>query len=273
MDPFEFRPWYPKGVRHFIAAGASSYIAVIDEETVLKFPLVAPKETNDYTPKGLEYRRNVREAAVKGLHVEEQILRRLGQHPRIIRFIRKHEDGLLLEYLPNGSVEKYLRTVAPDAPLKQRLEWACQAAEALGYAHSKNVLHCDFSLGNLLLDSNLKIKLCDFQGRLLLADGTVLLNGGAAEGNMSSMPRPDRNYCNRKTDIFALGTAIYSLITGQPPYPDLDTIDDEDEIRARFEEADFPPWGRHQGGDVVRSCWMGRYESVTDVMLDLQELL
>jgi serine/threonine protein kinase len=272
MDPFKFWPWYPKGVSHFIAAGASCYIGVVDEETVLKFPLVPPEETDVYTSKGLEYRRNVREAAVKGLDVEEQILHTLGQHPRIIRLIHKHEDGLLLEYMPNGSVEKYLRNVAPDTPMDQRLKWASQAAEALAYAHDKNVLHCDFSVGNLLLDSDLNIKLCDFPGRLLHPDGTVVLNGGAADGNMSSMPRPDRNYCTRNTDIFALGTAIYFMMTGQPPYPDLDTIDNEGEIRTRFEDGEFPPLEQHQGGEVVRSCWKGHYESAIEVMLALQTL-
>ncbi|KAF1841512.1 kinase-like protein [Cucurbitaria berberidis CBS 394.84] len=272
MNPFEFRPWYPKGVTHFIAAGASNYIAAVNKDTVLKFPLVPPKETDIYTSKGLDYRRNIREAAVKGLDVEEKILNTLGQHPRIIRLIRTHEDGLVLEYMPNGSVERYLRDVAPDTSLKQRLKWTCQAAEALAYAHGKNVLHCDFSVGNLLLDRDLTIKLCDFQGRLLHSDGTVILDGGAAEGSMSSMPRPDRNYCDRKTDIFALGTAIYFMVTGQTPYPELDTIDDEDEIRKRFEDGVFPPLARHQGGDVVRSCWKGCYESATEVMLDLQTL-
>jgi serine/threonine protein kinase len=174
--------------------------------------------------------------------------------------------------MPNGSVERYLRNAGPDTSLNQRLKWALQAADGLAYVHAKNVLHCDVSVGNLLLDSDLNIKLSDFQGRLLHPNGTVILDGGAAESTMSSMPRPDRNYCDRKTDIFALGTAIYFMITGHPPFPDLDTIDDEDEIQRRFEGGEFPPLEQRQGGDVVRKCWTGAYESATKIMLDLQKL-
>ncbi|KAF2254527.1 kinase-like protein [Trematosphaeria pertusa] len=272
MDPFEFRPWYPTGIRGFVAAGASNFIALFDDDSVLKFPLVPPEEKDIYIAKGMEYRRNVRKAAVKGLEVEQQILQELGQHPRIVRFVRKHEDGLLLEYLPNGSVERYLRNVAPATSLAQRLKWARQAAEGLAYIHAKNVLHCDFSVGNLLVDNDLSIKLCDFQGRLLGPSGAVILNGGAAESTMSSMPRADRNHCDRKTDIFAFGTALYFMVTGKPPFPDLDTIDDKDEIRRRFECREFPSLDYHQGGDVVRKCWTGGYESATEIALDLREL-
>lgn len=124
MDPFEFRPWYPRGVSSFVTAGASNYIAHFDGETVLKFLLVPPAEEDVYTGKGLECRRNLRKAAVEGLVVEQQILEELGEHPRIICLVQKHEDGLLLEYMPNGSVERHLRNVSPDITLNQRLDWA-----------------------------------------------------------------------------------------------------------------------------------------------------
>lgn len=272
MDPFEFLPWYPRGVRYFIAAGASHYIAVFNEDTVLKFPIVALHESDLCTAEGQAYRRNFRQATVKGLEVEGKILKTLGRHPRIIYLRQEHEDGLLLEYMPNGSVERYLRDAAPNMPLNQRLKWALQAAEGLTYIHAKNVLHCDISVGNLLLDSDLNIKLSDFQGRLLHPDGTVILDGGAHESVMSSMPRLDRNSCDYNTDIFALGTAIYFMITGCPPFPDLDTLDDEDEIQRRFEEREFPSLEQHQGGDIVRKCWTGSYNSAAEVVLDLQKL-
>lgn len=159
MDAFEFHPWYPKGIRHFIAAGASNYVALFDDDTVLKFPIVPPQDDHAYTEKGRPYRREFRQHAVNGLQVEQKILEALGHHSRIVQLKQRHEDGLLLKYVPNGSVERYLKDIAPETPLAQRLRWALQAAEGLAYVHSKHVIHCDISVGNLLVGSDLGIKL------------------------------------------------------------------------------------------------------------------
>jgi len=271
MDPYAFYPWYPRGihVHSFIAAGANHYVALFDDTTVLKFPVAPQKERNIYPADAQRFRSCVRAAAEKGLQVEEQIFKVLGGHPRILQFKGKHEDGLLLEYLPHGSVERFLRT-HEHTSTEQRLRWGRQAAEGLAYLHSKNVLHCDVSVGNLLLDQHLSIKLCDFQGRLLHASGDVALDGGVSEGIMSSMPRSDRNHLDRKTDIFALGTALFFVITGQPPFPDLDAVDSEDEVQIRFKRHEFPPLENLPGGDVIRNCWTGKYDEAIETIVDLQ---
>lgn len=69
----------------------------------------------------------------------------------------------------------------------------------------------------------------------------MLLDGGAAESTMSSMPRRDRTHCDRKTDLFAFGAVIYFMMVGKPPFPDLDTVDNGDEICRRFKYREFPP--------------------------------
>jgi serine/threonine protein kinase len=272
MSLYDFQPWYPRGVRSFIAAGANHYVATFDETTVLKFPVAPREERTEYPAEVQRFRSSVRAAAVKGLEVEEQILRVLGKHPRIIQLKGKHEDGLLLEYLPNGSIERYLRSNAPYTTVAQRLKWGQQTAEGLAYIHEKSILHCDVSVGNLLLDTDLSIKLCDFQGRYLHTSGNVILDGGAAESVKSSMPRPNRNYQDRKTDLFAFGTALYFILTDELPFPDLD-VDDEDEIRERFVRQDFPPLEKLPGGDVIRNCWTGVYDDASKAMVDLQRWL
>lgn len=56
MNPYEFWPWYPKGVRPFIAAGASNYVALFDDHTVVKFPPVSPHEQGVYDAQAQAYR-------------------------------------------------------------------------------------------------------------------------------------------------------------------------------------------------------------------------
>lgn len=272
MNPFEFHAWFPRGVKRVIDSGASNFIGMYDDNTVLKYPLVSPNDNGEYDDRGRKYRNDFREHALQGLHVEGEILRKLGEHPRIIRLQQSHEAGILLEYMPNGSVGRYIRDIAPTTSLQQRLKWVSQAAEALAYVHSKNILHCDMSIGNLLLDANLDIKLSDFQGRLLSPDGTILLDGGAGQGALSSMPRDDEDYCDIKTDIFALGTTAFFIITGHLPFTELDPLEDEDEIQQRFKDGDLPPLEQYQGGNIIHNCWRGNYKLAGEMVQDLQDL-
>lgn len=264
--------WYPRGVKSVIASGGSNFIGLVDENTVLKYPNLPSGESLGLDFENEKVYRILRQEHQLGLNVEEQILEILGQHHRIISFKGKHEDGLLLEYMPNGSVADYLYNANPRPSIKERLKWALQAAEAVAYIHTKGVLHCDVGVGNLLLDKDLNIKLCDFQGKILHPDGTVRLDGESAEDTKSSMPRSDPNDANQKTDIFALGSAIYFIIKGHPPFPELDSRTDMLEIVSRFKSYQFPVLDEELGGVVVRKCWAGKYESADEVVHELKEM-
>lgn len=76
----------------------------------------------------------------------------------------------------------------------------------------------------------LDVKLCDSQGRLLFSDG-AFLDGGSCK---SSMPRSNPDGINQMTDIFALGSAMYFIITGHSPFPELDSRIDAQEIASWF---------------------------------------
>lgn len=65
---------------------------------------------------------------------------------------------------------------------------------------------------------------------------------------MSSMPRSDRNYHDYRTDMLALGTALFVMTSVQVPFLDLDTLD-EDEIHGRFESHQFQSLKTLPGGD------------------------
>ncbi|KAK0109248.1 hypothetical protein ONS96_003070 [Cadophora gregata f. sp. sojae] len=157
----------------------------------------------------------------------------------------------------------------------QKLSWSLQAAEGIAHIHSSSVLHCDINVNNLLLDNALNIKVADFQGRYLAPGGRVLLDGRSSENVKSSMPRSDPNYADKKTDIFALGSAIYYIIEGHEPFPELNSLDDDDELEiiSRYSSGRFPPLRTHLPKGVVHGCWSGSFESAMEIIEDLRKVM
>jgi serine/threonine protein kinase len=264
--------WLPRGVQNIIATGGSHYIGLIDAGTVLKYPQIPPKKLQSNVIGDEKILTALRKQAVLGLQVEESIFRALGRHDRIVGFKGTHEDGILLEYMPTGSLARLLHSGNFRPTIEQKLTWALQAAEAVAYIHAKGVLHCNIGVGNLLLDNALNVKLCDFQGQMLGLEGQVLLDGGSCEDAYSYMPGSDSAPVSTCTDIFALGSTIFCIMTGSPPFGELDAFREEEEIRARFEAGLFPPLSEELGGEVVRGCWTGRYAAADDVVRLLRDL-
>ena len=246
-----YRPFYkPEGVTEFLGLGSNSFIGTIDETTVLKYP----KTPGDRT-------------ALAILGLEAQILTTIGPHKHIVGFKGRREDGLLLERALHGSIVQFLKNYKPT--WQERFAWAQQATEAVAVTHKAGVVHCDININNLLIDDNLTVKLCDFQGRLLRLDGSVDKDGLARENIKSFMPRADPNYSDQRTDIFALGSAIYYIMEGHEPFPDLDSFDDEEQITARFVSCQFPKLEPLFMNRVIHKCWAGDYDSAEAVLQDL----
>ena len=246
------RPFYkPEGVTEFLGLGADSFIGIVDETTILKYPKMPGDKTGLAT-----------------LDLEAQILTTIGPHEHIIGYKGQREDGLLLERAQNGSIAQFLKERKPT--WEQKFVWACQATEAISVIHRAGVIHCDINVNNLLLDDNLTVKLCDFQGRLLRVDGSVYKDGLARENIKSFMPRADPNYSNRITDIFALGSTFYHIVQGHAPFPDMDPFNDEKQIQLMFASRQFPELESLLMNYVTHKCWRGEYHSAEAVLQDLK---
>ena len=246
-----YRPFYkPVGVIEFLGLGTDSFIGTMDETTILKYP----KTPGD-------------KMALTILDLEAQILTTIGSHKHIIGYKGQREDGLLLERARRGSIAQFLKDYTPT--WQQRFAWARQATAAVAVTHRAGVIHCDVNVNNLLLDDNLTVKLCDFQGRLLRADGSVDRDGLARENIKSFMPRADPNYSDWKTDIFALGSTFYHIMQGHEPFPDMDPFKDEEQIEGRFASRQFPEMDSLVMNGVTHKCWAGEYNSAEAVLQDL----
>ena len=232
--------YLPAGVDKVIGFGSSSFIGRLDDKTVLKYPRTI----------GEEWGR---------LAIEKHMYDALGPHPRILACHGLDERGLKLEYAARGTVRDILRNTnhAQSLTSRERIRWCRQAAEAVAYIHRKNVIHCDISTRNFLLNKKLDVKLADFQG-IYVDDRGVHFNGDALEGVKSYLPCPS-TCSDEKSDLFALGTAIYEIMVGHEPFPELDNLDDEEEIERRYVNKEFPTLDGVIGGHIIYKCWSQEY--------------
>lgn len=74
-----------------------------------------------------------------------------------------------------------------------------------------------------------------------------------------------------KTDLFALGSAIYFIMTGHEVFPELDSLEDDEEIFSRFENELFP-LDNHACYHITEKCWKQQYRSAEEVVSDISLL-
>jgi serine/threonine protein kinase len=143
-------------------------------------------------------------------------------HPNIVTiFDVGQTDGLAyiaMEYVRGHHLSEF---AAADRllPIDTVLDLVGRAADALDYAHRRNVVHRDIKPANIMYDSlSNKLKLTDF-GIAKLIDvnrtrtGIVL----GTPAFMSPEQLEGKNV-NGHTDLFALGVSLYQLLTGLLPF-------------------------------------------------------
>lgn len=150
---------------------------------------------------------------------EDQLTAGLA-HPHIVQV---YDSGvtpggqpfIVMELLAGQSLSQ----LAP-LPVPEALALAEEVADALAYAHARDVVHCDLTPQNVLRDSFGRAKLTDFG----VASSAASPVGEVVYGSAPFLA-PERLRGAPATpavDLYALGAVLYYLLAGRPPYAGTD---------------------------------------------------
>ncbi|KAJ5113813.1 serine/threonine protein kinase [Penicillium angulare] len=233
LDPQGFR--IPKST---IIGHGNTGVVLQTGRNVVKLPLWRVGDTKDKS--GLDYNFSFNLAALRH---EKEVYERLGKSQWIVPYQDGGEATLVLEFMSNGSLSGYFAKNREAITPVQMLHWFLQLATAVSFVHNSGVLLNDIHDGNVLLDCNLTVKLCDFGAARIIASDEGLSQKHKDEVHL---------------DIIDVTRIIYQMTTGE---------------EGRMMSKDFGLEERWLGWIMQRSMTgicSGGYSDARDLIKDLE---
>ncbi|MBX3223569.1 MAG: cyclic nucleotide-binding domain-containing protein [Labilithrix sp.] len=213
----------------------------------------------------------LREARLTGLLDHPHIVpvydlgeRASGQLFFAMKLVEGQTLAALIRALPRGVLET--------ATLYTLLDVFAKVCDALAFAHSRGVLHCDVKPANVMVGEFGQVFLMDWGiARLVAADVAPASRVGSGGAGANATPRAarapsltdnsvigtpgymspeqargDRKKLDVRSDVFLLGALLYEILTHRPPY----VSSDRSETLALAAAGTFPS-PRKVAGDVA----------------------
>lgn len=207
------------------------------------------------------------------------------RHPNIVQVYDVGESEgrpyYTMEYVEGENLAQKFAKVPQ--PVRDAAKTIATLAQAVDFAHRNGVIHRDLKPANILLTAEGLLKITDFGlARRLDGDGD-LTRTGARIGTPSYMAPEQvmglKGAVGPAVDIHALGTMLYEMLVGQPPFRGA-TIS-EVERRLLSEEPQSPSrWNEKVPRDLNTICLKclekepaRRYSTAGELAADLERFL
>ena len=172
---------------------------------------------------------------------EISILRKLHHKniTEIYAFLKMNDNCssvCALEYAKNGDLENFQKVLLKRKVLSETIlvYFTKQILESLAYIHRCKIIHLDIKQGNILIDTNLNVKLTDFSVSCSYSEfhpediikfpfvGTSKYMSPEIIGRTEMKIKEAE-----KVDLYSLGVTLYNLAFGEYPY-DLNEVGSKD---------------------------------------------
>jgi serine/threonine protein kinase len=191
---------------------------------------------------------------------EARLMARLS-HPNVTQVAEVDDGGgievpyFVMEYVHGTDLRGILNAAAGPLPIEHALAIASAVAAGLHHAHEQRgaggqpleIVHRDVSPSNVLISFDGGVKVTDF-GVAKWTEQRSFTHQGQLKGKFAHMsPEQCRGEAlDRRSDVFALGTLLYEMTTGHPPF----VAESEYELLTQIvsREAAPPKWEDKEAG-------------------------
>jgi serine/threonine protein kinase len=197
-----------------LGRGAMGVVYLAEDESLQRQvavkTLLLPEEEDSADRRNLEARFIQEAKAAGGLN-----------HPGIITIhdLGRQGDWLYIAMELLEGAELTERLLPGPLPLDEAVDIAAQVASALAAAHERGVVHRDIKPGNIMLLPGRHAKIMDF-GIARMRSSDVRTQSGTMMGSPKYMS-PEQvggHPVDLRSDIFSLGSVLYEMVTGRPPF-------------------------------------------------------
>ncbi|XP_035893637.1 MAP/microtubule affinity-regulating kinase 3 isoform X17 [Anopheles stephensi] len=159
-------------------------------------------------------------SSLQKLYREVRIMKMLD-HPNIVKLFQVIETEktlyLVMEYASGGEVFDYLVAHGKMKEKEARAKFR-QIVSAVQYCHQKRIIHRDLKAENLLLDSEMNIKIADFGFSNEFTPGSKLDTFCGSPPYAAPELFQGRKYDGPEVDVWSLGVILYTLVSGSLPF-------------------------------------------------------
>ena len=143
-------------------------------------------------------------------------------HPNIVQIFDwgiEDEPYFVMEYIEGNTLTSIIaknRTIS----LSDILFIGAQVSNGLHAAHQKGLVHRDIKPGNIMITPDGKVKVTDFGIVSLQNEESDITGTGSILGTASyiSPEQAQGKPVSIESDLYSLGTVLYELIAGKPPF-------------------------------------------------------
>ena len=143
-------------------------------------------------------------------------------HPNIVQIFDwgiGDEPFFVMEYI-EGSTLTSIISKKKTLSINDILFIGAQVSSGLQAAHSQGLVHRDIKPGNIMITPEGKVKVTDFGIVSLQNEESDITKTGSILGTASyiSPEQAQGKPVSKESDLYSLGTVLYELITGRPPF-------------------------------------------------------